>query len=290
MQAPVQTLDFEKALRRGEERRQFTWEVRESLIHTGFFLLKNHGIHPCTLTDALLSARWFFDLEKDVLSRYEFPELNHQMGYTSLHIETAKGADVPDDKHFFQVRDGVMPYVREVERFSPSISKLYGEFLKLYTELMRVVALSLMQPEYYFDGMIGNNVLRAIHYPKRSVAGMSAAPHGDINMLTLLFAEPGLELLHEEEWLPILTDSSCIVVNCGDMLEHLTGGRYRSGLHRVMCEAGKDRYAIPFFGHFKPECSIYPLRDLGTSDHVRYPYSTAGEFLDARLKEIGLKG
>jgi isopenicillin N synthase-like dioxygenase len=74
------------------------------------------------------------------------------------------------------------------------------------------------------------------------------------------------------------------------MLWHLTGGVYKSGLHRVVCEPNKDRFSCPFFGHRIDSASIAPLKKFrGLYDPKKFPWDNEGEFLRHRLEEINLK-
>src|SRR5690606_22522174 len=251
--------------------------------------------------------RFFKDLPEPVRKKYEYPEVGRQYGYTPIGIETGEHAKVADLKHFFHVLEDHMIEVPEVPEFSLVNEALFREFQRVYHILLRAVALSLDLPENYFVEKTGDSLLRVLHYPAHdnptaederveeltpggNVVGMCASRHTDINMLTLLLArQAGLQLLYHGKWLPMLiSDPNILIVNCGDMLQHLTGGRYRSGEHRVVCEPGKERYSMPFFGHVKGEVSLVPLAHLGESDLERFHYRTAGEFLHARLVQIGL--
>jgi isopenicillin N synthase-like dioxygenase len=130
-------------------------------------------------------------------------------------------------------------------------------------------------------------VLRLLHYPPLGddveAGALRASAHEDINLLTLLPAgtAPGLELLDRAgNWVAVEADPSAIVVNAGDMLQLASGGTYRSTTHRVVNPAGAarqtSRYSAPLFLHPRPEVRLSGSR-------------TAGEYLDERLAEIGLR-
>ena len=57
-------------------------------------------------------------------------------------------------------------------------------------------------------------------------------------------------------WVP---EPGTLVCNLGDMLERMTGGRYRSTPHRVRNSSGRDRTRFPFF--FDPgwDAEIHPV-------------------------------
>jgi isopenicillin N synthase-like dioxygenase len=200
-----------------------------------------------------------------------------------------------------------MAFMNEMPLFQAQTAALWNEFDALAKVLMKFIAISMNKAEDFFqdkDGQKGYSLLRGIHYPAGrepvdddelvmvggNAAGMCASKHTDINMITLLLAkEPGLQLWHQGEWMPItIEDPNLIIVNCGDMLENLTNGRYVSGLHRVVCAPNKERFSIPFFFHVHDDFDISPLPQFGKPKPEHMTHRTAKAFLEYRLKQIGL--
>lgn len=303
------TLDLNDFKAGGDRKAQFVVDFKTAMMDTGFFFLRNHGVSPELLDGFRMLSEGFFSLSDNLKKNYERKKLQHQVGYTPVGLEKGEFAYEPDLKEFFQLGDRKdVPFVTEIRDFKPWLEKIFQNFKVTFVELLRVVALSLSLDEEYFVKNEGNSIVRAIHYlptenPNRNdngavkggnIGGMCASQHTDINMLTLLHAlTKGLELWYEGKYVPItIPDHGVIIVNCGDMLEHLTAGEYKSGLHQVVCEPNKHRYSIPFFGHLKPETSLRPLTQFLTFDAEKklqdFPYNTAGEYLDVRLKQIGL--
>jgi len=78
------------------------------------------------------------------------------------------------------------------------------------------------------------------------------------------------------------------------MLQRLTNNHLKSTTHRVVnpprSEWHKPRLSIPFFLHPRPEMSLNVLDSCVTETNPQhYPPTTAGEYLDERLRQIGLK-
>ena len=137
------------------------------------------------------------------------------------------------------------------------------------------------------DMMEGSDqsLLRILHYPPVEDAepgAIRAAAHEDINLITLLLSgsKPGLQARDSDgAWHDIACDPGMITINNGDMLALATGNHFPSTTHRVTNpDAGQNvsRYSMPMFLHPRPDAPL-------TAD------VTADQYLQKRLKEIGLK-
>ena len=310
-EAPIALLDFDQWLNgNNADRMIFAYTVRAEFKRTGFFRRTNHGIpEPQFLRTRELMKKFFVDLPLEHRMRYHFPDLKGQLGYTPLGVEKALGAKKPDNKHFLMSGDyNAMPEISEVPGLREANNALFEAYNKLYAQFMEVVAMSLDLPSDYFAQSLGNSSLRLIHYLLHDnaiepddeaslsvdrggdVLGKCNEPHTDIDWLTLLHsAQPGLQLRYGNRWLPIPCSFDSLVVNVGDMLEHLTAGTYVSGAHRVVCPPGNHRFSMPFFGHTHPQTSIVPLSQFRPSCGKKFPHATEGEYLEKRLAEIGFR-
>ena len=297
-------------------------ELKQNFVNTlgkayeqvGFVAVKNHGISDTLIADLYAYVQQFFSLSNDDKKSYEIPELAGQRGFTSFGREHAKGYEAPDMKEFFQfgqtVKDGDAVkdqypdnvVVNEIPEFTPTLLAAYQAFEKSGTSLLQATALFLDLDEHYFDKYVhnGNSILRAIHYPpitQEPKSALRAEQHEDINLITLLVgaSADGLQILNMQgDWVPVTSLPEQIVVNVGDMLQRLTNDRLKSTTHRVVNPPrekwGTPRFSIPFFLHPKSDMSLACLDSCITEVHPKaYEDYTAGEYLDERLREIGLK-
>ncbi|WP_127132681.1 isopenicillin N synthase family dioxygenase [Pseudoflavitalea rhizosphaerae] len=297
-----------------ELKRSFVNQLGKAYEDVGFVAVKNHGIPDNLISDLYKYVQQFFSLPLDAKKKYEVPGLAGQRGYTSFGKEHAKGSEAPDLKEFFQYgqivedNDPVKSEypdnvkVNEVSEFNATFEKAYRAFEKSGKALLRAIAIYLGLDENYFDTHIhnGNSILRAIHYPpitQEPKSAIRAEQHEDINLITLLVgaSADGLQILTKQnEWVGVTSLPEQIVVNVGDMLQRLTNNKLKSTTHRVV-NPPRDkwhtsRFSIPFFLHPKSEMSLAALDSCVDASHPKaYPDATAGEYLDERLREIGLK-
>jgi len=296
------------------KKQAFVNKLGKAYEDVGFVAVKNHGIPDDLIRDLYKYVQQFYSLPSEEKKKYEVPGLAGQRGYTSFGKEHAKGSDAPDLKEFFQFGQTVEDNdpikseypenvaVKELPDFTPTFKKAYKAFETSGRALLRAIALYLGLDENYFESSVhnGNSILRAIHYPpitREPKSAIRAEQHEDINLITLLVgaSADGLQILTKQnEWVGVTSLPEQIVVNVGDMLQRLTNNKLKSTTHRVVNPPRElwntSRYSIPFFLHPKSSMSLACLDSCVDKNHPKeYPDATAGEYLDERLREIGLK-
>ncbi|WP_276367737.1 2-oxoglutarate and iron-dependent oxygenase domain-containing protein [Chryseolinea sp. H1M3-3] len=314
----IPSLDLDDFYKGNASRKQkFVKTLGEAYNNIGFVAIKNHFL-TSELQHRLYDAiKKFFSLPDDIKKKYELGDIAGQRGYTSKGKEHAKGRNTGDLKEFYHVgqelppdelkKEGYPPNVwpTEVPEFKSAALDVYKALEATGTQMLRAIALYLDLPETYFDDKIknGNSILRPIHYfpienPMAVPAdAVRAAEHGDINLITLLMgaSADGLQVLRRDsKWIPITALPDQLVVNVGDMLERLTNKKLKSTIHRVVNPPRElmntPRYSIPFFMHPRSEMSLAALPGCVTPEYPKlWEDINAGEFLDQRLREIGLK-
>ncbi len=299
------------------QRKAFSDGIGKAFNETGFVTIANHGMSKELMAELYVEVKKLFDLSEEIKRKYEIVELAGQRGYTSKGREKAKDSTTPDLKEFWQVGQFVEGEVMskeeypdnilvdELPRFNEITKEVFKKLEFAGTHILRAIAVYLGLEETYFDAKIknGNSILRGIHYfpitDPDSLApdAVRAGAHEDINLITLLIgaSADGLEVLTREgEWYPIKADVDDIVVNVGDMLQRLTNNKLKSTTHRVVNPPrelmGTSRYSVPFFLHPRSEMSLACLESCIDDTHPKaYDDYTAGQYLDERLREIGLK-
>jgi isopenicillin N synthase-like dioxygenase len=298
----------------GERKQQFIQQLGKAYEEVGFVAVKNHTLSEELANRLYTSVVQFFALPLEQKQRYEVPGLSGQRGYTSFGKEHAKGRSEGDLKEFWhfgqyvenddpvkkEYPDNVL--VTELPEFNRTGKEAYRALEETGRHMLRSIALYLGLDELYFDDKIvnGNSILRPIHYPPithEPKSAVRAAEHEDINLITLLMgaSAEGLEVLNKKgEWIPVTALPEQLVVNVGDMLQRLTNNKLKSTTHRVVNPPrekwGTPRFSIPFFLHPRSEMSLDCLSSCVSEKHPQqYEPIHAGDYLNERLREIGLK-
>ena len=212
-----------------------------------------------------------------------------QDGYFSLQsAEHAKGFRDRDFKEYFQFYSwGRCPETLRTDldaHFSAAVA--LGATLLGYIAHSLPASISAQLSEPLRDMIVDSEqtMLRVLHYPPipDGQPVLRAAPHEDINLLTLLPAAdgPGLELqLPEGEWISVSQQPGQLIVNIGDMLQEATGGFLPSTTHRVatpdVSHQSASRMSLPLFLHPRPDVVL----------SERY---SAQQYLRQRLNELGV--
>ena len=275
-----------------------------ALEQFGFFILDQSPIPPEVLGRAYQIAMDFFTLPAAIKLQYQQPDQN---GFTAFGSEQAKGSSRPDLKEFWHINPASLNqaealWPEPLPAFRPVMTRLYYQLHDCAMTLLEACALDLGQSPQWLVAMArdGNTLLRLAHYPPLGMSpppeGLRAAPHEDINLITLLCAAtaPGLEILTQRgEWLPVQANPNQVVVDTGDMLQNLTNGLLKSTTHRVInpLQSTQRRLSMPFFVHPRAEVDLSPRPEFiaRTGGIPRFPEITAGQYLQQRLTEIQVK-
>lgn len=285
----------------------FGTKLVQSLKETGFAVVRDHGVSKDLIDDAYDYWAMFYGSQDEFKEKFKYnPKENLQGGYFPMKSENAKGYKASDLKeffHFYRASDLPIPPINilgQYEAVSPTAGPM--TIINLFNSLeeagMRILTEinNNLPKDIWADLSMDLEVMaadspatlfRSLHYPPIKDAdtadgAIRAAAHEDINLITLLPAATasGLEVKDTEgNWHTVETSGNDLVVNVGDMLQLATQGYLKSTTHRVVnTTEGKtnSRYSMPLFIHPWPEVSLSPEK-------------TAEEYLDERLREIGLK-
>ena len=290
------------------ERQEFEQALFEGFKYFGFIILKDHKVDHTLLQRAYSQSAAFFALPDDEKSAFIRPD--GQRGYTPFGREHARDSKYPDLKEFWHVGREFEPdspistiyepnlWPTRPDGFRETMLEIFNALENAGLAMLEALTASLDVPRDFFNDMTreGDSILRLLHYPpipnEADPNSVRAAPHEDINLITLLVAANGggLQLLDRDgAWLPIETDPENLIVDAGDMLARITNDVIPATTHRVVNGENSDvsRYSIPFFMHPHPT-SILSCMKSCVGDGAKYPDITARRFLRQRLEDIGL--
>ena len=315
MQNEIPILSLSEYLSQDESAKSdFSQNLGHAFSNYGFVIIKNPGISRALIKDFFQAADQFFKLPLETKNRYKKANVSGQRGYVSFGTEHAKQSDQPDLKEFFQFgQESTKEYrgeaypenviVAEAPDFYRKGMELYRAFEKAGDFLLEAIAIYLELDKDYFKKFTlnGSSILRAIYYPpilSEPGSALRSESHEDINLITLLVGASagGLQVLDKSgKWLNALPVEDEMVINVGDMLQRLTNNKLKSTTHRVVNPPrekwGTERFSIPFFLHPLSTMDLSCLPNCVTPDNpIVYEATTAGDYLDQRLQEIGLKG
>lgn len=293
-----------------EDQVKFVDQLFTGLKDYGFIILTEHTIDQSKVDKAYEYVHEFFHLNPEAKMNYYDKNLGGQRGFTPFKQEHAKDNPNPDLKEFWHVgRDladdsqykGVYPeniWPTEIPEFKTAFQELYSAMDTTSVILLEAIGKALDLPENFFKDMVndGNSILRTIWYPptkgEDTTNSIRAAAHEDINLITMLVGATasGLQLLDRDgTWLDVNTKPGQIVVDTGDMMSRLTNNVLPATTHRVINpdNDGSERFSMPFFVHPHSKASLNCLPSC-VGEGAKYADITAGEFLNQRLREIGL--
>ena len=224
-----------------KQKSYFVEHIGTAFRKIGFLALKGHFLEESLQKSLYDEMNLFFDLPEETKKSYEVKNGGGQRGYTRFGKEHAAGRSVGDLKEFWHFGQdlnfktnlkNVYPenlIVKELDNFNKIGALVFLKLEKTAKYVLKALALYLRLKENYFDHFIegGNSILRAIHYPlyQSLQRAERAAPHGDINLITLLIGAQGngLQVLNrQKKWIDAVAEPNEVMINIGDMLSRLT--------------------------------------------------------------------
>lgn len=290
-------------------------ELGRACREDGFFYIVGHGVDAELQGRLERLSRAFFDqdLERKLEIRMALGGRAWR-GYFPLGDELTSGRpDLKEGVYFGAELPPDHPRVRAgTPLHGPNLFPAHPADLRqtvlawldamtgLGHDLMAGIALSLDLPEHYFaerytaDPLI---LFRIFNYPRTSAPADSwgVGEHTDYGLLTILKQNNigGLQVKARSGWIDAPPVPDSFVCNIGDMLDRLTGGRYRSTPHRVLPSVASDRLSWPFF--FDPgfDADVTPVGrgELADDRDQRWDKESVHEFRgsygDYLLAKIG---
>ncbi|MEO1999508.1 MAG: 2-oxoglutarate and iron-dependent oxygenase domain-containing protein [Planctomycetaceae bacterium] len=290
--------------------------IAAACTESGFFYVSGHGI-PEALGERLerLSREFFaWPLEEKLALHMQFGGPAWR-GYFGLGDELTLGR--PDHKEglYFgnelpasdtRVAAGVPLHganqFPNIPEFRETVLDYIDHVTRLGHDLMAGIALSLgLEAEYFHERYTHDPLIlfRIFHYPAlpSSSAGAlwSVGEHTDYGILTILRQDEtgGLQVRSGTEWIDARPIPGTLVCNIGDMLDRMTGGRYRSTAHRVRNPGRSSRLSFPLF--FDPgfDVSVQPIDPQATVEddaHARWDQTnvrqTGGRYGDYVVNKV----
>ena len=191
----------------------------------------------------------------------------------------------------------------------PAVLDLIDALTAVGHTLLRGVSRALALDDGWFDRHLTaapTILFRIFRYPPlppphadARTEQWSVGEHTDYGLLTILAQDTagGLEVRGPDGWIAAPPVPGTFVVNLGDMLERMTGGRYRSTPHRVRNTGVGDRLSLPLFLDPAWDADVRPVPNPLGRDRARdadrwdgasvHEWSgTYGDYLFAKVSQV----
>ncbi|KAG5927692.1 hypothetical protein E4U42_001932 [Claviceps africana] len=286
--------------------------------HVGFFYIRNIGLSQARIDEQLAIAKHFFSLPAEEKLRYRAPlEEGNYNGYRPLgSVEVLPG--LKDNLEFYNI----FKFIPQTQRDQPRIIREHRDRIEAFHRhmhehvtyrLLRLLALVLGLPDR--DALVDGHAyeapcdssLRYMLYRARTddenrrYENLYLRGHKDNGTLTYVFQQPvaALQARRADDdagWAYLRLPEGKVAVIMGDMLEFLSNGCIKAGIHRVVAppreQASLDRLALLYF--VRPSDRL-PLTSLDTPFLTSMGYGkqgtegdldmSASEWVRARVKK-----
>jgi isopenicillin N synthase-like dioxygenase len=322
----VPEIDVEPFVHDRGDGRDAAADIDAACREIGFFSIVGHGVDAALRARLDASAREFFALGDHEKAQIAMARGGRAWrGWFPVGGELTSG--LPDQKEgiYFgvelgredaRVRAGVPLhgpnlFPRRPDTLRDAVLRYMDELTRVGHAVMRGIALALGLREDWFARDLTSDptiLFRIFHYPAKADAHTpkgagtwGVREHTDYGLLTILLQDDtgGLQVRSRSGWVDVPPHPDAFVCNIGDMLERMTGGRYRSTPHRVRNTSDRSRLSFPFFfdpgwdavvrpvpavgGNAPPDAEAEPRWD-GASVHDLT--GTYGDYLLAKVAKV----
>ncbi len=275
---------------RGDERVAAA-EIDVACREIGFFSIVGHGVDASLRARLDVLAREFFALDEREKAEIGMARGGRAWrGWFPVGGELTSG--IPDQKEgiYFgrelgpddaRVRAG-MPlhgpnlFPRRPDTLRNTVLEYLDALTGVGHAVMRGIALALgLAADWFAQELTADPTIlfRIFHYPPvantstdTSDDAWGVREHTDYGLLTILLQDGtgGLSVRSRAGWVDVPPAGDAFVCNIGDMLERMTGGRYRSTPHRVRNTSDRARLSFPFFFDPAWDAAVRPVPAIGT--------------------------
>ena len=306
-----------------KDKREVARNVARSCEEIGFLVIKGHGLPQAIIDRAIELGFGFFELPAETKNAWHPTGPAKQRGYHGMEtrgLASTLDNDAPKDlresvflgpvddhrQHFAAIPEAATAYApnllpSEPPGFDEALLDIYRGFEQLASDLMRIFAVALEQPEDAFAAFIDRHfsILSVHHYPALSTlpkpGQLRTGAHTDYGSLTILAmteADGGLEARSADgRWIPVQAQRGELVVNLGDMMQRWTNDRWISTMHRVVTpeklhDATSRRMSIGYFMHpnFDAEIACIPSC-LKPGEKPKYAPISAGAHIREKIEK-----
>lgn len=280
----VPTIDI-STLRSGGAPDRAAAEIDAACRDAGFFRVIGHGVDQalCDELDALARAFFAQPDETKAAIAMERGGLAWR-GWFPVGGELTSGA--PDHKEGLYFGEELAPddprvraglplhgpnlFPAEPAALRPVVLAWMDSMRSLARDLMRAIGVALGVGGHWFERTLTGDpitLFRIFHYPAGGRERWGVGEHTDYGLLTILKQDDrgGLSVRSSSGWIDVPPDPDVFVCNIGDMLDRMTGGRYRSTPHRVRNTSGQSRLSFPYFFDPSWDARVQPLPGVSTS-------------------------
>jgi len=281
--------------------------IRSACLDKGFFYCIGHGVDPALMRRVFEQSAAFFALPESDKLALSKDNSRANRGYEPMRGQTLEPGMPPDLKEGYYIgidididderssrhfNTGPNVWPSDMPVFQSVMLSYFDAMLSLSRVLLDGLAQSLDLPTTYFEQLHRDPLatLRLLHYPPQPAnpepGEKGCGAHTDFGGVTILMQDDvgGLQVWdHDTQgWIEGTPVAGAFVVNLGDLIGRWTNDLYRSTIHRVINQSGRERYSVPFFFAGNPDHIVECIPScLGPNETPKYRPVT----VDAHMRQ-----